>query len=328
MNRSLFTALAAVALFLSSPLCFAEVIPLSSLDLTLMSTGWGKAQANKSITGKPLRIGTQEFATGVGSHADSEFHIDLAGRAERFQAMVGVDAAAGNDQALLEFAVYGDGKALWRSGPCKLNEAPRSCDIPLKGINTLTLLATDGGNGVSFDHADWADAKITFTGAAPKAVAAPHEEPVILTPPAPLTPRINGPKLYGVRPNSPFLFRIPVTGQRPMTFAAEGLPAGLSLDSQTGIISGKLAAPGNHKVTLTAKNALGEARREFTVVVGNTLALTPPMGWNSWYIHYDRVSDKDMRAAADAMIKSGMADYGYQYVNIDDCWPVKPDSKN
>ncbi|HEX2974242.1 MAG TPA: putative Ig domain-containing protein [Tepidisphaeraceae bacterium] len=139
---------------------------------------------------------------------------------------------------------------------------------------------------------------------------------------------MNGPKLYGVRPNSPFLFRIPATGQRPMTFAAEGLPAGLTLDSQTGIITGKLAAPGNHKVTLTAKNALGEARREFTVVVGNTLALTPPMGWNSWYIHYDRVSDKDMRDAADAMIKSGMADYGYQYVNIDDCWPVKPDSKN
>ncbi|MGE5610765.1 MAG: NPCBM/NEW2 domain-containing protein, partial [Bacillota bacterium] len=328
MKRSLFACLASITLSLLPQFSRADVIPLSSLDLTLMSTGWGKAQANKSITGKSLRIGTQEFATGVGSHADSEFHIDLAGRAERFQALVGVDAAASNDRALLEFSIYGDGKELWRSGPCKLNQPPRPCDIPLKGINTLSLFVTDAGNGIDFDHADWADAKITFTGTAPKALPAPREEAVILTPPPAPTPRLNNPKRYGVRPNSPFLFRIPVTGQRPMTFAAENLPAGLSLDPQTGIITGKVSVPGDHKVTLVAKNSLGETRRDFTIVVGNTLALTPPMGWNSWYIHYDRISDQGMRAAADAMISSGMADFGYQYVNIDDCWPVKPGAKD
>jgi alpha-galactosidase len=52
------------------------------------------------------------------------------------------------------------------------------------------------------------------------------------------------------------------------------------------------------------------------------------MGWNSWYIHYYRVTADDMRAAADAMIESGMADFGYSYVNIDDCWMVEPGSKN
>ena len=44
------------------------------------------------------------------------------------------------------------------------------------------------------------------------------------------------------------------------------------------------------------------------------------MGWNSWYIHYNRVTELHMREAADQMIQSGMADHGYQYVNIDDCW--------
>ena len=58
-------------------------------------------------------------------------------------------------------------------------------------------------------------------------------------------------------------------------------------------------------------------------MVGCTLALTPPMGWNSWYIHYDRVTQDDVRAAADAMIRSGMANYGYQYINIDDGWMAK-----
>jgi alpha-galactosidase len=158
--------------------------------------------------------------------------------------------------------------------------------------------------------------------------AAEDRKGEILTPAAPQQPRINGPKVYGVRPGSPFLFRIPATGKRPMTFAAENLPRGLSLDSKSGIITGQVSDRGEYKTTLVASNDQGQSRREFRIVVGDTLALTPPMGWNSWYIHYNRVSDRDMRAAADAMIESGMADYGYQYVNIDDCWAVKVNSKD
>jgi len=153
--------------------------------------------------------------------------------------------------------------------------------------------------------------------------APPREAPFILTPPAPPQPRINGPLVYGVRPGSPFLYRIPCTGQRPIAFSARHLPAGLTLDAQRGIITGSLAKAGTNRVTLFARNALGQARREFRIIAGNTLALTPPMGWNSWYIHYDRVSDALMRQAADQMIASGMADFGYQYVNIDDCWMKK-----
>jgi alpha-galactosidase len=52
------------------------------------------------------------------------------------------------------------------------------------------------------------------------------------------------------------------------------------------------------------------------------------MGWNDWYTYYDRVTDKVVRQAADAMISSGMADFGYQYVNLDDCWTMKPGSKD
>ena len=153
--------------------------------------------------------------------------------------------------------------------------------------------------------------------------ASPREAPFILTPPAPPQPRINGPLVYGVRPGSPFLYRIPCTGQRPIEFSARHLPAGLTLDAQHGIITGTLTKAGTNRVILFARNTLGQARREFRIIAGHTLALTPPMGWNSWYIHYDRVSDALMRQAADQMIATGMADYGYQYVNIDDCWMKK-----
>src|SRR5512138_486623 len=66
----------------------------------------------------------------------------------------------------------------------------------------------------------------------------------IRTPKPPPTPRINGPAIFGVRPGHPFLYRIPATGERPMTFSARGLPAGVSLDPQTGQLTGSLGKPG------------------------------------------------------------------------------------
>ena len=151
----------------------------------------------------------------------------------------------------------------------------------------------------------------------------------ILTPKPGAAPKLNGPPVYGARPGRPFLYRIPCTGRRPIQFSAKGLPASLRLDAATGIIGGRAPEKrGEYVVTLQARNSQGAATRRFKIVVGDTLALTPPMGWNDWYTHYDRITDKLLRQAADAMISSGMADYGYQYVNIDDCWMVKPGSKD
>ena len=149
-----------------------------------------------------------------------------------------------------------------------------------------------------------------------------------MTPKPGPAPRINGPLVYGVRPGSPFLYRIPCTGDRPISFRAKGLPKGLTLDSASGIITGTVADSGTIHVTLYAKNASGNAKREFRIEVGNKLALTPPMGWNSWYIYYHHVTEAAMRSAADQMIASGMADFGYQYVNCDDCWAVQPGSND
>ena len=144
----------------------------------------------------------------------------------------------------------------------------------------------------------------------------------IRTPKPPDTSRINGAQVYGVRPGSPFLFRIPCTGARPIQFGAKDLPEGLTLDTEKGIISGTILdrTPKTYTVELSATNASGNAARGFRIVVGDTLALTPPMGWNDWYAHYDRITDAMMREAADLMNANGMADVGYQYVNIDDCW--------
>jgi alpha-galactosidase len=57
------------------------------------------------------------------------------------------------------------------------------------------------------------------------------------------------------------------------------------------------------------------------------LALTPPMGWNSWNKFACNVSEQLIRETADAMVSSGMKAAGYQYVNIDDCWQVSRDAQ-
>ena len=163
-------------------------------------------------------------------------------------------------------------------------------------------------------------ALLAITFAAPPLFAG--ETNYILTPPAPATPRINGAKITGVRPGHPFLFQIPATGERPLTFTAKRLPRGLSLDPQTGLITGSVVKPGTYRVQLTAKNNLGAAKRELRVVVGENISLTPPMGWNSWNCFANAVSAQHIRDATDAMVQSGLINHGWTYINIDDFWQV------
>ncbi|MFA6593603.1 MAG: putative Ig domain-containing protein [Bacteroidales bacterium] len=142
----------------------------------------------------------------------------------------------------------------------------------------------------------------------------------ILTPKAPDTPRINGPKVYGARPGADFLFRIPATGTRPMTFSAIGLPKGLSLDGETGIITGSVKKAGEYNVTLKASNSIGDNERNLRIVIGDKIALTPPMGWNSWNCWGNSVSQEKVMSSAKAMVDKGLVNYGWSYINIDDGW--------
>ena len=59
---------------------------------------------------------------------------------------------------------------------------------------------------------------------------------------------------------------------------------------------------------------------------GNGLALTPPMGWNSWNKFGCNINEAIVRQAAAAMVSSGMKDAGYRYVVIDDCWQGERDA--
>lgn len=147
-----------------------------------------------------------------------------------------------------------------------------------------------------------------------------QNEPVIAHGDSPI-PAINGPRVVGTTPGRPFLFLIPATGEQPLTYSAKNLPQALNLDTKTGIITGTVSKEGTYKVDITVSNKLGKASRKLTIIAGQgKLAQTPPMGWNSWNVWGLSVDAEKVKAAADAMVKSGLASHGFQYINIDDGW--------
>jgi len=307
---------------------------LSDLDISKTQQGWQQARKDLSVDGNPLKIAGRTFERGVGTHADSVLTIELNGGSSRFHAMVGVDdevmnpaREGGAKPGSVEFRVLGDGKEIYKSGMMKSGDAAKEVDIDVAGVKTLVLVV-DSGNDMNYDHANWADAYLTVTGAAPKTVEAPKEEAVILTPKPSPKPRINSARVFGVRPGSPVLYTIAASGQRPLWFSAQNLPEGLALNRETGQITGQIRRAGEHKITLVATNDLGAAKKELRLVVGDTIALTPPMGWNSWNCWGCAVDEKKIRESAEAMIKSGLINHGWQYINIDDCWMIRRDSND
>jgi alpha-galactosidase len=304
----------------------ADVVRLDELDLKLAEQEYGDPHADQSLDSHPLSIGTQQFQHGFGTHANGSLSIDLKGSAKRFTASVGVDGEVPSGMGSVEFVVIGDGKTLFDSGVMRGKEPAKEVDVNLTGIKRLTLQVGDAEDGIDHDHADWADATITYSGTKPQTIpAAPPEAAVILTPPPSAKPRINGPSIFGVRPGHQVLYYAPVTGAKPMEISVVGLPDGLTFDPVSRQISGSLKTPGSYSLTFHAKNDLGEAEKKFKIVVSDTLALTPPLGWNSWNCFAGNVDDAKIRMAADAMVNSGLIDHGWTYINIDDTWEADRD---
>ena len=307
----------------------ADTMWLDSLRLNMTSQEFGNPGRNRSVGGNTLTVGGQTFEHGLGTHANSALYINLKQAAQSFSGSVGIDSEITNANASVEFSIVGDGKTLWQSGVVKAGEPAKPFSVTLTGLTNLVLKVGDAHDGNTNDHADWVDAKFEVTGdARPEALSGPTEEAIVLTPPAPPTPRINNADVFGVRPGSPFLFTIAATGDRPMTFAVDHLPAGLQVDPQTGRITGKLEKAGTYNVTLRAKNARGKASKKFKIVCGNQIALTPQMGWNSWNCFAGAVTEERVKSAADAMVKSGLINHGWTYINVDDFWQNHRNSRD
>ena len=136
----------------------AQEVALSSLDLSRAVQEWGRPKTNKGINGGPLRVAGQTFASGWGTHARSRLFVRLDGNAARLSGSVGLNESANADGSV-DFQIVGDGVTLWSSGAMKKGDAPQPFDVDVKSVRYLTLMAGDGGDDISNDHADWLDVK-------------------------------------------------------------------------------------------------------------------------------------------------------------------------
>jgi len=316
---------------LSTVFVHAKEIRLSSLDhLKINSAGHGSDGKKMGYIGErtiPVTIGGQTYEDGVLTIAYSSIYIDVKD-AESFIARVGVLDNDKREGVAVSFRILGDKKELFNSGIMRSGEKAILVNLDLTGIDTLILIALPRSKYYGDNLCAWADARFETENEAPEIFLPEPEKPYILTPEPKSEPRVNSPKRFGVRPGSPFLFNIAVTGKRPMTFSAKNLPQGLLLNPESGLITGQLDTRGKYFVQLQVKNKIGKTENTLEIVVGDTLSLTPYMGWNHWYSFTNRVTDEIMRKAADIIIESGMVNYGYNYVNIDDTWMMEITQEN
>ncbi len=305
-----------------------KTVRLDELDLSKAVTGWKETNANLSNGGRPLSINGKIYEHGIGTHAPGHLIVKLNKGTQRFQALVGIDDEVREGAGSVKFIIIGDHKILWESDTLTSDQDPVAVDVDLSGIDELRLIVNEIDGDKDSDHANWVNATFTVIGARPVTIDLPIPAPYILTPKPGPEPKITGPKIFGVRPGSPFLFTITATGDRPVKFSATGLPAGLKLNEANGQITGKLTKEGEYAVTFVAENAKGRSERPFRIKVGDTICLTPPLGWNSWNCWAREVTDEKVRASAQSMIDSGLANHGWSYINIDDCWMRKLNTKN
>ena len=295
-----------------------QIVWLDDLDLSPILQGWESAKARLSVYGTPLRIGGRNFARGVGTHTVSYTLVKLAGGSRRFVAWVGVDDIVGLGRMV--FQVRGDGRLLFDSSVMVGGQAALPVDLDVTGMDALELFVDAVDDMTHHGHADWADAHFVVSGKTPQIIPRPREKAVILTPPPGPAPRLYGARVIGARPGAPMLHCIAATGTRPMRYSAEGLPGNLVLDTATGRITGTVATPGSWQVTVRATNVHGTDTIALSVIIGDEICLTPPLGWNSWNAFGPTVSAEDVRRAAHVLVDSGLVQVGYSYVCIDDGW--------
>jgi alpha-galactosidase len=302
----------------------SKLIWFDDLPIQTFSEGIRPVSAKSNYSHNTMSMNGVAYEHGLGAQSPFVLVFLLNKKATHFSALVGADDM-GNKDIALKFYVVADQKVLFETKPMRIGDAPIKVDLDVTGVKQLGLLVTDtvGGVGNKKTYANWANASIEMMGDAMPEHTQNNHPTYILTPADKPTPKINSAKIIGVRPGNPFLYTIAATGIRPMQFSANNLPKGLTLSAKTGIITGIVKDRGTYTSTIHAKNKLGEAAQTLVIKIGDTISLTPPIGWNGWNAWEAKLDREKVIASAEAMVSKGLRDHGWSYINIDDSWQGK-----
>ncbi|TDU89268.1 alpha-glucosidase (family GH31 glycosyl hydrolase) [Kribbella voronezhensis] len=139
---------------------------VSDLEFLDSTNGWGPVERDHSNgedaagDGGPITLDGTQYAKGLGTHAPSSVSVRLGGNCSTFTAKVGVDDEM-EDRGKVSFKVAVDGVMKYTSDLLTGSSPTVGVSVDVTGGQTLTLQVTDAGDGVTSDHADWAEAKLT-----------------------------------------------------------------------------------------------------------------------------------------------------------------------
>jgi hypothetical protein len=150
---------------------------LSDQQWESATNAWGPIERDRSNggsaagDGRALTINGRTFSKGFGAHAVSEINFSLAGNCSSFTATVGMDDEVDiqNRWGTVSFEVYGDTTKLFDSGVMSGTSPAQEVSVNLTGRQNLRLLITNGGDNQYYDHANWAEARVTCGSVSPTA---------------------------------------------------------------------------------------------------------------------------------------------------------------
>jgi hypothetical protein len=138
--------------------------------------GWGLLGVDQraydpAAGSSPLQIGEQVYRYGLGAHAPQHTDLALAGRFIAMDAVLGVQKQRGAGSVV--FRVLADNRELFRSGVLREDTPPLPIHLDLRGVQLLSLIAEDAGDGINSDLANWAEIRLTADPTAPAARISP-----------------------------------------------------------------------------------------------------------------------------------------------------------
>ncbi len=120
----------------------------------------GDTKLRKGTAGGPMRLGEKTYEHGIGVNSHSAIGVTLPQPGKAFRATIGLDRNVDHSVASVRFHVEAVGRTLLETDVVRPGVEPREIDVPLEGARQFDLIVDNGGDGRSFDQADWADARV------------------------------------------------------------------------------------------------------------------------------------------------------------------------
>ncbi|MDE6536144.1 MAG: NPCBM/NEW2 domain-containing protein [Muribaculaceae bacterium] len=305
----------------------ATIIPLSSMDLGVVTTGWGTVRADRSVDDNPIRMKGVRYESGIGLHATAKVVVKLNGSTPKFHALLGLDdeieAGIEKDASLTKNSEMVAYKVLLRrqggatttvmEGKLKFND-PEPVTIDLDNLTEYKYLIIEmDQNGTNaYDHVDLANAYFEF-------VYQNSNEPE-LVPESVLAVGLDAATTVFSQPGIRFMHKLRSLDD-DAKISVGNLPVGLTFNEKRNLVEGIVEEEGVYTYDVKVVSDGEEVIEPITLTVSSSLQQPVPfMGWLSWNSIEGNISDQVIKTVADQMEKKGLIEAGYTHLVIDDLW--------